>query len=1030
MKKLLIFTCWLVGLGAMAQEQVTDFANMKIPSLRYVQKVDTINGKLVFYIYRTETGRSNLWTTDGTPENTHLLSDSTGESPDLSEASVRQYGYLYLKREYIYRTKGDTLERVIRNIGELEGFHAFNGKVLLYYRNYQSNGVENMNISEFDWLNEDNTRTKWDENVLQYKFIDSTLHYLKFNYQTRLYEIGRLTKNGLLTKNIIADSNAGIINKFEYLSHNGIDYYFFEGEKGRKMVSKPYDSKSDVQLIDWGGQSFMPFVIKDSLQNIYFLKHYGTVSIFALSESNELTEKWNVSISKIYLSNNDIWGNSAAYWHFLLVGDKLIFNSTLGGEGINSYFLNVFDLKTGANKKSKNLVEHFWRYYSHLKISVLDTNTYVLDNQADVRVTYSFLKDSVISVKSYPLKYDSLIVLPKQTVLLSGSVYNYMNGIKTPLIPIKQLYQLDGTESFKFRILNNRIFYWKYNPATGNTDVWASKGEKNDLQLLVSLKGGFDFFGDNVFTQGAKIYFYSYNVSGGMSFYEIDGTEEGTKKIYESSPLFRTGVQNVQLNTNQLVIRLADTDGKGNILIIKNGNVKLVSFQILAYYDFYLTLNDVYITKTNGYAQNLFKVVGDTLKLIDQSIANLAIYNDQLFYGRVVAVQDNLLGLFTINPTDTSTRFLPDNISSFNIFGTRLLYTQVINQNNVFSVIDLSTNKVEVNKAKSSPNGRIQYLNDAIVMYQGANLVIIKNGLMREYNIGFNADYGVIQFNKGVLILGYKNITYYDFARDRGIRVLQDQLYNYQWLINSGLKDNEFFVIPLGASESYEPTGWAYWSVVEERLRAFDPGIKSFTNLYSKGVLSYRSNSIRKSYWYFNGTELIESYLLPEYGPQGIFRYNNNVYTAIGTPETGMELYQLGSDALFAFPEIVKGTEGIDLRSVFEYNNQVYVYGFTYISGWQVWKMSDAKAIITDTESPLEPFLDHFTIYPNPTQDWLYLNSEKPLPYRLINTRGQLLMQGNLSSQEGINMKQLPQGVHLVQLFDGGKAYVLKIVKE
>jgi hypothetical protein len=1028
MKIRLIFVCWLIGFRALAQEQVTDFANIKTESLRYVQKVDTINGKLIFYIYRTESGTSNLWTTDGTPEKTHLLTDSTGESPDLSEASVRQYGYLYLKREYIYRTKGERLERVIRNISELEGLHAFNGKILLYYRNYKSNGTENMNVSEFDWLNEDNTRTKWDENVLQYKFIDSALHYLKFNYQTRLYEIGRLTKNGVLTKNIITDIDAGLIYNFQYLSHNGIEYYFFEGEKGRKMLSKLKDSNEDIQLTDWGGNSYLPFVVQDSSQNIYFLKHFGSASIYALSANNQLTQKWNVPVNNIALSNNDIYGNSAVYRHFMVVGDKLIFNSTLGSEGINSYFLNVFDLKTGVNKKSKNLIEYFRWYYADLKISVIDTNTYVLDNLANAKITYSFLKDSVLASQFYPLKYDSLVKLPQQTVLLSGSVYNYNNSIKTPLIPIKHLYQHDGTGFFKYRMLNNRIIYWKYNPATQNTDVWASKGEKNDLQLLVSLKGGFDFWGDNVFVQAARLYFYSFNVLGGMSFYETDGTEKGTRKIYESSPVFSTSVQKVLMNDNQLVIRLADTDKNGNILIIKNENANLVSFPILSYFDFYLTLNDIYITKSNDYARDLYKVAGDTLKLVDRNIANMAIHNDRLFYSRVISGQENMFGLFIDVAPDSSSRFLPENISGFNIFGTKLLYTQVLNQNTVFSVIDLSANKIEINKAKSTANGRIQYLNGAIVMDKGATLLIIRNGSVKEYNITFNADYGIVQFNKGVLILGYKNITYYDFSRDEGIRVLRDQLYDYSWIFNSLVKESDFFLIPLG--ESNEPKGWAYWSAADERLRNFSPGIRSFTNLHAKGVFSSNDFATNISYWYFKDNQLIESYQLPDFDQQQVFRYNDHLYAAITLPETGTEVYQFGTDALLSYPEIVKGTEGVDLRSVFEYNNQLYIYGFTYIHGWQVWRMGESKVVITNTESSEEPFITHLLTYPNPTQDILYINSEKPLPYRLFNTRGQLLMQGNIIPEQGIDIRQLPQGIYLIQLFDGSKVYIRKVVRE
>ncbi|RYU93827.1 T9SS type A sorting domain-containing protein [Emticicia agri] len=1031
MKKLLTFVCWLMGYAVVAQQQVTDFEGLKIKNLRYVQKVDTINGKLIFSIYNAEISNYSTWVTDGSPENTHLLTDSTGKGPDLIQGSLRAYDYLYLRREYIYRTKGETLERVIPNTSSLEGFHVFNNKILLYYRNYQSNGTENRNVSEFDWLNEDNTRTKWDENVILYKIIDSTLHYLKFNYQTRLYELCRLTKNGVLTKNIIANPNVGIINNFQYLSHHGMDYYFFDVGNGRKMLAKPENSNDDVQLADWGVNSYFPLAVQDSAQHIYFLKYDGTLTFYALSADNELTPWKNVLVSSISLSNNDIYGYGVVYRNFIMTGDKLVFTSTKGSEGINSYFLNVFDLKSGVNIRSKNLVEYFRWYYWDMGISVIDSNTYVLDNLANMKITYSFLKDTVLSVNPYPLKIDSLVTLPQHTLLLSDGIYNFDKGVKTPLLPIRPIYDINQSAGFQFRLFNNRIIYWKYNPVSQYNEVWASKGEKNDLELLVSFKGGFNYWGDNLFVQETKIYFHAANELGGISYYETDGTKAGTRKIFETKAILGNITQNVRKNAAQLIVRLADGANTGNIVIIKDGKGKLVSFPIKNYFETYLTQNDAYITKTDVYTNDLYKVTGDTLTLIDRNIYNTTAYHDSLFYTRGVSMQDNPLDLYTIvDGSATPVRFLTNPINDYGIYGNKLLYTQYLNGSHVFTVVDLPTNKTEISRARSAANGIRQYLNGALVLFRDTKLLLIRNGSMKEYDMGFHPTNGIFAFNKGILLVGVKDITYYDLSNDNISKVLINEYFNASWLLNLLLKDNDFFMIPLGA-ENEQPT-WAYWSVVEKRLWKFNPNIASFANVHKNGAFSSTKNGEHKTYWYFNGSQLIESYQLPDYDPNKVFKTNEHLYAPIATAETGPELYQFDTKSLMAYPEIVHGAEGADIRLAFDYNNQVYVYGFTLDNGWQIWKMSDPKAVFIEPDGPLatEPIVETLVVYPNPTQDRVSVNTEKTLPYRIINTRGQVLMQGKAVPKQEIDIRQLPQGIYLIQLFDERRVYVRKVVKE
>lgn len=214
------------------------------------------------------------------------------------------------------------------------------------------------------------------------------------------------------------------------------------------------------------------------------------------------------------------------------------------------------------------------------------------------------------------------------------------------------------------------------------------------------------------------------------------------------------------------------------------------------------------------------------------------------------------------------------------------------------------------------------------------------------------------------------------------------------------------------------------------KLTYLKDNISYFAKVSKSGGISYSIGEGRYTYWHYKDGLLTEKYVVPNLEERSLFQENGDFYTTITNDSTGYEIYQLGAASLMAYQEIVAGLEGIELRNVFSYHNEIYVYGFTYTYGWQVWKMGAAKSFITHTEPTEEVSATHLSVFPNPTQDWLHIKSEKTLPYRLINTRGQILMQGNIFPQQGINLQQLPQGIYLLQLSDGGRVFVKKVVKE
>jgi hypothetical protein len=1034
MKNLLTFVCLLMGYFAVAQEQVTDFVNVSFESPNRVQKLDTINGKLLFFISQAEYEWGKLWITDGAPENTHKLTDAEGVEFEPGTRAIRAFGYLYLIQNHVYRTKGNVPERVLPKSDSLYALYGFNNKLLLYFNKEKSTDTERIYLSSFNWLNADNTITRFADNVLRYQIVDSMLHYIRMNYKTRNLELFKLDKNGHTTKNVIFKDGVTYINDFKYLSRNGHDFYFFDTDKGRKLISKPAEGDDDTFFMDWGGNSYFPYTVSDTTGQLYFLNHFGGIKLFAVQNNNQLIEKWSTPIGSLALGSGDIYGDGVQYRNFKIIGNKLVFNSTRGSEGINSFFLNVFNLKTGINKRSKNMVAQFMSAYWDVNISEVDTNTYIIDNLVGKKNTYSFLKDTITNIENYPYVYpqqiDTLLRLNQETLLLKNNIYTITKGVKTPLLPTRYVFKQDQTQYFCYRTLGDKIVFWKYNPVNQHTEIWASKGEKNDARLIADIEEYFDYYRNWIIERNGKLIFYVVNSKGKMLFYETDGTKAGTIKTDETKELTGMYIDNILVNNKYAVIRLNDQLYEGNILVLEDGKVRLVNFSIRFYYHIYLTDNDIYLSVSREGYEELYKVVGNEVKLIDSKFQGVINYPHIILYSKTVATEDDGIGLFTVDAVDKPKRFLEENITYFRITGNKLLYNQRINQQPVFSVLDILTQKVEINKLADSFSEEKYYLQNRWVLRKGNEMHIVTGSNTKVFDIGFTPIFGFLPFAKGVLIMGLKDLYYYDLTTDTPTRILRNQIYNPDLVRNYIKPENEYVLIQLDKGNNIYQ--WAHWSANEKRLNEFNEDITAFGNVSKTGLFSFNYLNTNRAYWNYNGTKLVEKYKVPQYDPSLILGAGTKIFMTIVLPETGGELYQIGTESLMAYPEIVKGTEGVDVRSVFEFNKQIYIYGFTPTNGWQVWKMPDPNSVVIEPQEPLaiEPALESPVIYPNPSQDWLYVKTEKSLPYRLINTKGQLLMQGNLMPDQGIDIKQLSQGVYLLQLFDRGNVYVKKVVKE
>ncbi|RFS17787.1 T9SS type A sorting domain-containing protein [Emticicia sp. C21] len=1042
MKRLLTFACWLLGYTAVAQQQVSKFENRGFETPNKAQKVDTINGKLVFTINRPEIDGHKLWITDGKPENTHLLKDEEDNAVEAYPYTAKAYGYLYLKYSgsYLYRTKGDFLEKVLSRPDSLYSYHNFNGKLLLYFTNkgsYSPYYPGKPLYANLIWLNADNTITHLADNVLDFQIIDSTLHYTRTDYQSGNIELYKLNKYGQLTKNLLVANNSKMfIGTFRYYAIDGYDFYFFFTGNGRKLIVKPSNSNETLPFIDWGDNSELPMVVRDTLGQVYFLKQSEKLEIFALQNNHTLKKKWTVPIESQLNKKPEDYSPFILYRNFRIIGDELVFNSAASTISNLSFNLHVYNLKSGYMKRSKNLVAYLLDSPVTINSCKTDTSVFTIDNNINRKITYSFSKDTVTNLKDYPYENpqlkDTLISINHNTLYIKDNIYTVTNGLKTSLFPTRKIFDPTYPTDFSYRILGDKIIYLLTSPLTGKREIWASKGEKNEATMILSDSGYANYINNWAMGANGKFYFYLNSPQNQKVFYESDGTEAGTQKIYKSTEVLNVNPWLTRVNEKSVVFELRNTHNELKLLVIDNGNARLIDFPVSNSMEIYQTKTETYVYATvykkNNWIKELYKVEGIEARLIDRNIRDLNVYKNRIFYSKTIGTGIDKFGLFTVDANARPLKFLNQNMYYYTIVEDKLIFNQRANDLFVFSVLDMVSGKLEIDKHIGFYEATL-YIKNTLVLLNNNQALFIKGSRLQVFKIGFKVSQGMLAFGNGILFLGQKDVVYYNFDSDKTSVIIKNQSYDADFIRSSIMRESGYFLTSIYENNSIGK--WAYWTLGEKQLNYFDGQLQWIPAKAATGLVSADTEN-SMWYWHFNGIRFIKAYPLSQISPSHLFHANDQIFATFKTPEKGYELYQLGIDSLVAYPEIVKGNEGIEAKALFEFRSQIYLYGFTYTHGWQVWKMSKPKAIAIEPQAPLanEPVVEEPVIYPNPAQDQLYINTDKSLPYKLINTRGHLLMQGNLSSQEGINMKSLPQGIYLIQLLDGSKAYVLKIVKE
>lgn len=69
-------------------------------------------------------------------------------------------------------------------------------------------------------------------------------------------------------------------------------------------------------------------------------------------------------------------------------------------------------------------------------------------------------------------------------------------------------------------------------------------------------------------------------------------------------------------------------------------------------------------------------------------------------------------------------------------------------------------------------------------------------------------------------------------------------------------------------------------------------------------------------------------------------------------------------------------------------------------------------------------------LFPNPARDFFYIDSDKPLQYRIYTATGATVQQGTLSRSEPAHVAALATGLYQIVLTDGHQSVVKRLVKE
>jgi hypothetical protein len=155
-------------------------------------------------------------------------------------------------------------------------------------------------------------------------------------------------------------------------------------------------------------------------------------------------------------------------------------------------------------------------------------------------------------------------------------------------------------------------------------------------------------------------------------------------------------------------------------------------------------------------------------------------------------------------------------------------------------------------------------------------------------------------------------------------------------------------------------------------------------------------------------------------------------YFTSSTPQKGYELYTIEDDETKSLPEIVNGIEGIEVSNIFHFNKKIYVYGFTYTDGFQVWKIGDFKEKPDTKEEEnkfkfLTPEENPKILYPNPATELIIGESYTPQTLKIIDSKGSIIETRTVNGIFEVNLSTYQAGTYFFN-FSSEKSNITKRV--
>jgi ELWxxDGT repeat protein len=1025
----------------LAQKQMTQFENDSTQSPNNLKYLGIVNDKIIFTAFTPEEG-NELWVSDGTTGGTKLLKDITegANFGNIHSFVVNGKWSYFIYNNAIWKTDGTT-ENTTKIADGAKEINEYFVKIVLFDNKVLATGnyYSSMDFQNLYWINEDFKLEKFKDAISSYNIANNSIYYVKYDKidnSTRLFYDDLKDFKELFKTNDKTYPNTSEINfLFSFVQDEGTYSLISTMKSGMKLIR--FTLQKTI-VYDWGNHpTTVPLITKDNNGNTILFK---TISQNNTSNLQIYKPQADSLVLIDQIAGNGITdsysftGGTKFFSNVLFQNEKMVYVNGFVIYSTRVCYFNEFNLKNKTfEKKSIPIIHQI--SYGNFSISALSDSTYKMENEY-LSFLYNAKTNTNSDVKTFqPIQQKTINFVNNKTYEITNqNLFEINNSSKTPLIKTKQIFTRNGSIITQFFEDKQYVIFTKYN--TKNTyELWVFDNQK--AQKIYSGSGY------------PQKFFTAKNISKNLLFDVKDGTDYTIFEIdyaknramlkhsikFDGSSIYLTA------NDNYIVIPKYSNNQTIHIIISKDKTIEVPpsSNSII-----YFTTNNLYLVKyeeiisissnnpnVKEVIRNIYRIVdGESKFIIETGLASSIVpFGNRLYY----LGKDKTLSYLDENDDVIK---IADGVYGFyhNTQSNQLNYTIVpslsstIYENQVF---DLNLEKVVYSKLVQKFESSNGYLNEdgkVVTLYKNDLYIFdgkeqfnvrvenLFNPNFRIYRDGVTMTYSTIpdKFNNAV--------GYFDFNERKFIKII-DGIDNLSLMFHP---QNDFVIIRrFLANNSLEYYVWNYKTRV---LKKIETNAGEYMRESTVGNFANSNNQLGDYFtWVFQNDELVRN---GEHPPKNIadIKLKDIVnYTTKYSPEKGNELYAYGNDFAINFPEIVKGAEGITLGSTFVFNNEIYIYAFTSTYGWQIWKMYESNSILSSESNTDE--IVNVSIFPNPTTDFVNLDSQKNYSFSLFDLKGKELLKGDTASTKTLNFENYASGVYLILFYDEKRHFVKRIIK-